>query len=1012
MLILLTFLAACGGGGSGSSTPDTPTNDNTSETETIFTTLEIPEIDVSGYSKVINKNIALQQGWNLVALPVDITLTDTDLATYINDYTDVYSFDNVLCGDFDPELITWNALDNKSIGTIFSGSTCWKHNPEEIEAGEGFWIYVNTAQDVEFDGDTYGIDEKLSNLNNGWHLLGTSSNMMTASFANFTDATWTLDSDTLIWSEDSLLVTGGKGFWFFKGNTADTLIRMSASEDTIFNANQKSDAVAFTDAQCSSPDTDTQICDNQTLAQAQAIVGKPLFIGGSFKGIVQSVNEQSGKISYAIQAANDVTDVYDNFDIELTGEEINERLSRAIHKFKGKYDYLNTKPLKFELKTVEVPATEISGPLSRNRSKDGKIKEFVLRVNFPKGYTIPIQPKRVDCDFWESSCDARIDANMDSHIDLGDSITKGGITISTEGSYVDFGLGAYMRAKYDANLFEEDVYVFEVSTSAYFESNIIFTINGEYEFEWSDNIELLDMVDVEIAHPYSAVAKAVVGFQPVMEIGSRGSLNVSMEAKAHSKREGEVGFRYSSIRRGVRPMGRVSFHQSTENGVTFEASVNGEVYIIPRVAVRPKLMFLRVSQPLSFGEIRGGVKVNSILEGQVNTDFVVGNNSYNIDIGKTEIGLDIGVSALIDYILQIRLGDKEFWSMDDYRTLYESNRLIVFDWHIGLLQAPTYDDAAGQSDSGKDIQFETPDTDYPDLIQYYYQTIPVGQNVEMPNLLTFRNTASLLDSDTLNLTESAIVLVQSVLKNSDISDSVWMSFGTSLSPISMFAVEVEEEEEPAEQCDANNLNLCLDQVSCEVAGGEWDNDQCQSASDPVEPDDVDSVTSPHTGRIWMDRNLGASRVCTSINDEQCFGDYLAYSGINCPNGYRIPNIAEVYDETINAGNEDAIDLFNSFLKMPTTASTHTVEGTFGVGEYTRMWSSDFCRENDTYTHCVDTAPDLIQNAVRGYTEFSTTDSIRHYLGGGVYEYWTYRLYYLTNRGLETSRFPARCIKDN
>ena len=35
--------------------------------------------------------------------------------------------------------------------------------------------------------------------------------------------------------------------------------------------------------------------------------------------------------------------------------------------------------------------------------------------------------------------------------------------------------------------------------------------------------------------------------------------------------------------------------------------------------------------------------------------------------------------------------------------------------------------------------------------------------------------------------------------------------------------------------------------------------------------EVKDVVSP-TGRIWMDRNLGASRVATSSNDEDAFGD--------------------------------------------------------------------------------------------------------------------------------------------
>ncbi len=36
------------------------------------------------------------------------------------------------------------------------------------------------------------------------------------------------------------------------------------------------------------------------------------------------------------------------------------------------------------------------------------------------------------------------------------------------------------------------------------------------------------------------------------------------------------------------------------------------------------------------------------------------------------------------------------------------------------------------------------------------------------------------------------------------------------------------------------------------------------------------VISPYTGRIWLDRNLGASRVCQNLNDTACFGDYYQW----------------------------------------------------------------------------------------------------------------------------------------
>ena len=37
-----------------------------------------------------------------------------------------------------------------------------------------------------------------------------------------------------------------------------------------------------------------------------------------------------------------------------------------------------------------------------------------------------------------------------------------------------------------------------------------------------------------------------------------------------------------------------------------------------------------------------------------------------------------------------------------------------------------------------------------------------------------------------------------------------------------------------------------------------------------------AITSPKTGRVWLDRNLGASRVCRSVTDIECYGDLYQF----------------------------------------------------------------------------------------------------------------------------------------
>lgn len=148
------------------------------------------------------------------------------------------------------------------------------------------------------------------------------------------------------------------------------------------------------------------------------------------------------------------------------------------------------------------------------------------------------------------------------------------------------------------------------------------------------------------------------------------------------------------------------------------------------------------------------------------------------------------------------------------------------------------------------------------------------------------------------------------------------------------------------------------------------------------------ITSPKTGKIWMDRNLGASRAATSSKDEQAFGDLYQWGrdadghqkrnssttetlstsnspghgefiissrnwrspkngdlwqgvyGINnpCPHGYRIPTIAELEDE-LDTDSFSSITAFETPLKL-VSADSRNILGSIGShGYYGNYWSS-------------------------------------------------------------------------
>lgn len=154
---------------------------------------------------------------------------------------------------------------------------------------------------------------------------------------------------------------------------------------------------------------------------------------------------------------------------------------------------------------------------------------------------------------------------------------------------------------------------------------------------------------------------------------------------------------------------------------------------------------------------------------------------------------------------------------------------------------------------------------------------------------------------------------------------------------------------------------------------------------------VSCVTS--AGQVWMDRNLGASRVATSMTDTEAYGDLYQWgrlsdghekrtsstimalsssdvpghgsfitmylppydwlseqngnlwqggSGINnpCPSGFRLPTDVELDTERLSWSSNDYNGAFASPLKLVPAGFRHYIDGTLlGAGSYGYYWSS-------------------------------------------------------------------------
>jgi hypothetical protein len=119
---------------------------------------------------------------------------------------------------------------------------------------------------------------------------------------------------------------------------------------------------------------------------------------------------------------------------------------------------------------------------------------------------------------------------------------------------------------------------------------------------------------------------------------------------------------------------------------------------------------------------------------------------------------------------------------------------------------------------------------------------------------------------------------------------------------------------------------------------------------------VVEVLNPATGKIWMDRNLGAGRAATSSTDAQAYGHLYQWgraadghqiktsgttSTLSSPAGYRIPTEAELNAELLSWSSNNAAGAFASSLKLPVGGGRYASNGLLGsVGSYGCYWASE------------------------------------------------------------------------
>lgn len=167
---------------------------------------------------------------------------------------------------------------------------------------------------------------------------------------------------------------------------------------------------------------------------------------------------------------------------------------------------------------------------------------------------------------------------------------------------------------------------------------------------------------------------------------------------------------------------------------------------------------------------------------------------------------------------------------------------------------------------------------------------------------------------------------------------------------------------------------------------------------------VVDVTNPSTGKIWMDRNLGATQAATSSTDAASYGDLYQWgrrsdghqcrtsptttalssvdqpangnfilapnapydwrspqnvnlwqgvNGVNnpCPSGYRLPTETEINAERLSWSANTNVGAFASPLKLPMAGDRSNSNGSlYNVGSYGSYWSSTVSSTGSRYLY--------------------------------------------------------------
>ncbi len=447
-------------------------------------------------------------------------------------------------------------------------------------------------------------------------------------------------------------------------------------------------------------------------------VGKALFIDNIFRGMIDKVSKSGDNVSVELVEAKDFTDVYSTLDIDIQNDAFKKSIQRAINSKVnfGKYDSINKNPLKVSL--IDSSST----------TRSLKDDELILRIDIPAGYTMPRKATRaVECSDWDLENDvcSTIDDEISKKLDADLSLTAGNITFSSEGSYIEIGLGAKIKLVYDYHLIGASDYYVEGEVSKYYKLNLQANFSASMPEPSNSNLsfdEDLDFLNggLFISIPTPSGVQVGVNIFPSFRYGGKMGLDGTFSYSKTIGDGGAVQFMYDSIS-GENYNREVDKEFENAEG-TYSAGIeaSGYIYVFPNITFVPSIGHSAISARIDIANFRVGTKVEGAISSKIDGEFNLINDGELEDKYGAEAKISLDRSNILELEWDFTVAGHQVFESQTLTITADSVNL--FEWKAGLLKDPKIIFENKSDDSSKIlVTFQSEDD--PDIqkhISYFY----------------------------------------------------------------------------------------------------------------------------------------------------------------------------------------------------------------------------------------------------------------------------------------------------